>query len=256
MVVSRKSSALLLAAGLAILGTAGAANADISDIVFFIRAETPDGRFAEFEHRFDPQYYDPERGFYDWVLTAPVNMQALDGSIIAVINMAAETCNEDPEITLNFSVSAGAMSTVFTINSAVLGFGSAIVNPEARVTGSVNGTDLDDDGISIAPTGLTGLYSSHYNNPTVVGSGTTFRDLMLAGAVGVGSVAVSETYPLPSGSYVTVADTVDDMSAQFHFSLSGGDTATGTSFYRMQVPAPGALSLLGLAGLLVARRRR
>ena len=251
MVVSRRFTASLLAAGFASLAIGSAASADISDLVFYIRAQTSDGRFAEFEHRFDPQYFDPERGLYDWSLLAPVNMMAADGSVIATLNTANEICHEDPDVTLNFNVSAGSVDTTFTISSAILGF-SPISPAEGRASASVNATDLDDNGVFLMPAGTpgTGVYSSFYN------SGTTFANLLLAGASApFGSASASDAFP-PIG-FVPIGPTVTSINSQFHFSLSSGDVAGGTSLFRVQaIPAPGAVGLLGLAGLLVSRRRR
>jgi hypothetical protein len=254
MVVSRKFSAPLLAAGLLTLAAGSAANADISDLVFHIRAETPDGRFAEFEHRFDAQYYDPERGFYEWNLTAPVNLMDADGNHIATLNTATEICNEDPDITLNFSVASGVVSTTFTITSAHLGF-AAINNAEGRATASVNASDLSGDGVFMMPNGGS-TYTAHYNG--FVQAGTTFAPLLLAGAINPipGSTAsASEAFP-PIG-FVPIVPPVTDISSQFHFTLSPLDVAGGTSLFRVQpIPAPGAFALLGIAGLVAARRRR
>lgn len=253
MVVSRRSSAPLVAAGFVALAIGGVAKADISDLVFYIRAETADGRFAEFEHRFDPQYFDPVRGSYDWSLLAPVNMMAADGSVIAVLNTATETCHEDPDVTLNFNVASGAATTTFTINSALLGF-STIASAEGRASASVNATDLDDNGVALTPMGV-GSYTAFYNG-VAPATGTTFANLLLAGASApFGTASASDAFP-PVG-FSPIVPAVSNMSAQFHFSLSSNDVAAGTSFYRVQaIPAPGAVGLLGLAGLLVSRRRR
>jgi MYXO-CTERM domain-containing protein len=45
------------------------------------------------------------------------------------------------------------------------------------------------------------------------------------------------------------------MSARYRFSLTANDEASGTSSFEI-VPAPGAIALLGMGGLLAARRRR
>jgi MYXO-CTERM domain-containing protein len=57
--------------------------------------------------------------------------------------------------------------------------------------------------------------------------------------------------PIPSFEYAAAQES---MSIDMDFLLGGGDTFAITSTYVSQVPAPGAMALLGIAGL--ARRRR
>jgi hypothetical protein len=254
MVVPRKFSASLLAAGFVSLAVGGIASADISDIVFHIRAQTPDGRFAEFDHHFDPQYFDPIRGFYDWSLVAPISMMASDGTVIATLNTARETCDGDPDVTLNFNVAAGVMNTTFTINSALLGF-ATIASAQGRSSASVNATDLTGDGVTLAPIGGS-TYSSFYNG--FLNAGTTFVNLLPLGAfspIPGDTATASQNFPLVG--MVPIGPPITDISSQFHFTLTPFDVAGGTSVFHVEaIPAPGALSLLGLAGLIVSRRRR
>ena len=76
----------------------------------------------------------------------------------------------------------------------------------------------------------------------------TFLASLAAGAWGSNSISESL-------GFATIGN-VYDMSAQYAFGLTANDQASGTSVWVTQeIPAPGALALLGVAGL-VARRRR
>ncbi|MBY0313417.1 MAG: hypothetical protein K2W85_15225 [Phycisphaerales bacterium] len=162
----------------------------------------------------------------------------------------------DPIVTANFNVSSGPVNTTFTVNSAFLSF-PTIPGAVAKASAFIGVTDSATFG-DIGSVTLSGLqaggnaFSARYNNNT-----QTFVNLISGGTVGVGpggsAAFTGQNAAFPF--YETIPVAADDMQSQFRFSLSRFDRASGTSFFEI-VPAPGTAAVLGLGGLLAARRRR
>lgn len=239
------------AASIAALVLGATASADISPIVFTITAESSLGR-AEYTAAFDPTYWEEETQQYNWSLSSPVSLMSDTGALIAQLGTARVYCREDPQVDLNFSVFAGSVNTVFTITSPTLSFGT-IAESVGRTSAGFTISDLDGDGVSMDGWNGNSIYTSRYNG--AVPGGTTFHDSFL-GSFGTpipGDTATGDdTFP-----FTPIAGAVSDMSSRFRFTLTANDIASGTSVYEiLPVPAPSAVTLLGLGGILVARRRR
>jgi hypothetical protein len=246
------------AASIAVMVLGASASADISDIVFTIRAENANNpaEFAVYEAHLGDGYRDPTNGDYNWAVTQPIEMLSASGAPIARLMGASVFCRDDPQVDLNFSVFAGSVNTVFTITSPTLSFAS-ISQAVGRTSAGFTLSDLDGDGVSMNDWNGNSVYTSRYNG--AVPGGTTFHDAFV-GAFGTtdpgGSFSTSDNFP-GGGNYVPIVGAVADMSSRFRFTLSPNDIASGTSVYEIvPVPAPSAMTLLGLGGILVARRRR
>ncbi len=73
-----------------------------------------------------------------------------------------------------------------------------------------------------------------------------------AGSVGIGPESFGTPIPSMPGPAIT-----DTMQIKISFSLTAGDQASFTSvFTAVPIPAPAALALVGVAGLVGSRRRR
>jgi hypothetical protein len=156
---------------------------------------------------------------------------------------------------LSFNVLAGSVDTTFTITSALVSF--AAINPaEGRASASLTVTDLNGNGVTLTPgADQGGAYTSRYNG--LAPGGTLFHDFFstpLTTPIPGDSTTVAGDFP-GGGAFVPIAGSVVSISSRFSFTLSANDLASGTSVFRV-VPAPASLSLLGLGGLLGARRRR
>lgn len=246
------------AASIAALVLGASASADIDPVVFHIRAERTDNplEFAEYTAFFDPVYIDPTNGDYTWALTQPVNMFSQSGQMIAQLREADVFCRADPQVDLNFSVFAGDVNTTFTVTSPTLSFAS-IAQAVGRTSAGFSISDLDGDGVTMSGWNGNSIYTSRYNG--AVPGGTTFHDSFV-GAYGTpipgDTFSTSDDYP-GAGLYAPIVGSVSDMSSRFRFSLTANDIASGTSVYEiLPVPAPSAVTLFGLGGILVARRRR
>jgi hypothetical protein len=245
-----KSSSPLLAAGVVCVA-ASLANADISDIIFQVRAENALGT-AVFEHRFDLQYWNDETQTYEWNLLNPVMMLDEQGREIAQLTRGDVLCVGDPVVNLGFAVQAGVLNTTFTITSAHLSFGT-IATAAGRAAAGLSISDLTGDGVSLTQNGAP-IYTSQYNG--FVPSGTVFADLLGAGLsdpTAFGAANTSDEFP-GGGLYSAIGVPVSDISSRFRFALTAGDIASGTSSFEV-IPAPATLTLLSLGGILAIRRR-
>lgn len=238
-------------AGAVGLGLASPALADISDIVLRIEATNEMGTAVYEGFLSDGVFYDG--GEYIWESRTPIMMLNQSGQVIATFSNARVRCVEDPVVQLNFSVVAGSLDTTFTITSPLLSF-AALDPATGRATAGVSVTDTDGNGATMSTDGDPSLYTSRYNG--AVPGGTLFADLLdgPVTAPAFDSATDSESFP-GGGLFAPIAGPVSDMSARFRFELTANDEASGTSSYEI-IPAPGAVALIGLGGLLAGRRRR
>lgn len=164
---------------------------------------------------------------------------------------------EDPMVVANFNVAAGIVNTTFTVTSTLLSF-PTITNGQAIASAAISVTDSATFG-DVGQVSVVGLqpggnaFSARFNGNT-----DSFAHLIATGSQVIspgGTVAfVGQSASFPS--YDPVTGSVFDMQSQFNFTLSRFDRAAGTSTFEVVIPAPGALALLGLGGLVASRRRR
>lgn len=249
----------------ALLLSATVSAGTISDVIFRIEAENDQGAgFLEFNS--SELTYNPSTNQWTWT-TGQADILNGGGDPIAMLDGATLKLVSDPNpgnyyyIELGFAVAAGLSDTHFRVESAQLSFTE--IPPEllqgpmagGRATASLGATDADGDGVEFAATGSVGAgaYRGQYNG--FVPDGTTFAELVntfSAGPGGSGSAGQS----LPAGAgYATIAESVQDMSAQLDFMLTDNDAGSGTTTYRI-LPEPASGLALALLGLGVLRRRR
>jgi MYXO-CTERM domain-containing protein len=190
-------------------------------------------------------------GRWNWNSSAPIQIRSsTSGDVLATISTLSVGYIEDPVITLNYTVTASSVTTSFNITSGLLTFAPFV--GEARATMSSGISDSDGNGASVAGAHSGSLYRANLNG-TMPG-GTQFTTLGPSmSASGFGSNSFSGSTP---GVGFTPVGLISSMQASFAFDLSAFDQAAGTSTFVTQVPTPGALAVLGLAGLAAGRRRR
>lgn len=227
---------------------AGSASADISSVVFSITATLDNGNGPSYplEIELDPNGIDGN-GDYQWTLANPIDVNDGNGQNVFTLDGAGVTIFADPSVALNFNVIAGMQNTVFTVDSAVLGF-APLANAVGRATAAVSVTDLNGDGATFSPTG-TGAYGSYYN-----GGGTLFQELLPGAVVAAANSTATASDVFPAVGYQNIGTTLTDIQSDWNFTLSAGDLASGTSEFEV-IPAP-ASAVLGLAALAGLRRRR
>lgn len=120
--------------------------------------------------------------------------------------------------------------------------------------GSVAGSMIADaDGGTFSTLGTTPVWAASTNGASIANllnapvsvTASPFQ------AASIGSASFGEPIPSASGPNLST-----NLAITFTFRLGAGDSAAFTSVLVAQVPAPGAVALLGVAGLVARRRRR
>lgn len=195
--------------------------------------------------------WDPTTGTFTWGLDGPITIyDDATGTIeLAYLTDADLLYIEDPQVNLIFSVAAGGSATTFTVTSALLSF-PAVSPATGQASAGLTLTDTDGNGASLTANGPTGgAYLAQYNG--MVPTGTMFAEMLASFSASAFSTSTSSS----TTGFLPIGVPVTDMSAQFTFTLSANDLASGTSEWQV-IPAPGVIALLGIAGLIAPRRRR
>lgn len=183
---------------------------------------------------------------WNWKLTDKLTVRNPDNSLVFEVDHLEAWLDSDPQVLLNFGVTAGAIDTTFTISSATVNFG-ALLNPSASASAAVTLTDGNGNGAT-----FTGGYAGNtlsYTADTDLGNYAQLVPNVSAGSF------LSNT---SSGwTALPIVGSVTQMSSEFKFTVTKFDSASGTSNFTI-VPEPAGLlamasGLLGMAGLL--RRR-
>lgn len=247
----------VLAAALAL---ASSASASVSQVCFSLRATAMvDGAMqtATFEVDSGQMYYDEASQTYGWDLQSPFELRSQQGTVLAVLQSGNVLAIEDPVVSLNFSVQAGAFPTNFNVVSTLVSF-APINGATALANGTLVADDRNNNGVTVSPLGVfpgNAIYVAKYNNsglPFMDLDGTTFAGLFTAGPY---SNPVGFNVADGTGPFQPIPGAVSNIQSGFSFALTAGDIASGTSTFFV-TPAPGTLALLGLGGLVAARRRR
>lgn len=236
-------------AGAAMAMIAGAASAGLSNIVLDIHASFG-GQTAQFQV---PQSAGVWTGqTYNWHLTQPIAISTSTGVPLGMLTDAAIFVIQDPVVSVSFNIVSTAQNTAFTITAPVLSF-PAIGSAVGAASAGVSVTDLGGDGATLTPAG-SGAYVAQYNGALPGGSNfaTLINNPIVAGSFG--TTTVSHEFP-GAGTFAPIAASVADISAQWQFTLSPDDLASGTGVFTV-VPAPATAALMGLGALVVGRRRR
>jgi hypothetical protein len=201
-------------------------------------------------------------GVYYWQLSNDINITS-GGTTIGTLHaldpvtgLPATTLefHNDPEVHLNFAVTAGITDTIFQFTSSHVTF-PTISDPLGKSEVGMNVTDRNHDGATLSSiTGLAGTSQSYVNGlpppPHGGGSGALFADI-LAGPIVAGINGTMSQQDATNG-YLPIGVPASSMSAQLNFRLTARDLASGSSTFII-TPEPSGLLLLGLLGLL--RRR-
>jgi hypothetical protein len=245
----------LCVAGTGILSLgASVASASITDPYIFIRATNGSGMGTLSIPVADTT--PGPNGSFTFSLLAPVDI--MDGpNVIATVTQLNSTVRpmfgaQPHPITLSFTFLSGSSMTRFEVDSTLMTFDSDILDEAARATAGISITDSDDDGVSSMGNLPGGAhYTTRYNGQP----GTTFANLLAGPYMAGNGQSTTADDRSPGSGFTAIGGNVDDMSARWDFSLSASDQVGVTSSFFI-VPTPGAIALVGLAGLTMARRNR
>lgn len=245
--MSNKLCALVAAAGALALTTA--ASAQLSDPFITVRATNASGTGTFTVPLMDTM--PGPNGSTVYSLATPFDI--MDGpNVIASLTQLNSTVRplmglQPNTVTLSFTFFAGTSDTTFEVLSTVFSF-DPIEDEAGRATAGITVTDSDGNGAQ--STGAFG--GAHYRASY---DGNTFADL-LANAVNAGAGdSATDDDRSPLAGFTALGENADSMTAAWHFTLSANDQVGVTSSFFI-IPAPGALALLGVAGLTMARRNR
>jgi hypothetical protein len=245
----------LCVAGTGVLVVGAAASASITDPYIFIRATNGSGMGTLSIPIADTT--PGPNGSFTFSLLAPVDI--MDGpNVIATISQLNSSVRPTfgglpNTITLSFTFLSGTSTTRFEVDTTLLTFDNDILDEAARATAGISITDSDNDGVT-STGNLPG--GTHYNTRYNGQPGTTFANLLTGPfTAGNGQTMTADDRSPPGSGFTPIGGNVTDMSARWDFSLSQLDQVGVTSSFFI-IPAPGALALVGLAGLTMARRSR
>lgn len=176
----------------------------------------------------------------------------------------------DPQVNVQFSVVAGTTTTNFVI-TPTMGYPAELndlvsfptmAHATAQASAGISVTDRNGDGATATGGFGNFFYKALYNNAA---GPYTYADLLAGGVNG----AIGTIHADAGGSKTQWDETawmniynVSDISAQFAFSLTPGDSAAGTSTFKvLAAPEPGSVvamltGFVGLASFVNRRKRR
>jgi hypothetical protein len=247
-------------------GAALAGAGTISNTIFRIDATNGEGS-GHLEFYANELEYHAYNNKWEWSKGFTEIEDDITGEPIALLDQATLSITRDPtpsspyRIDLGFALHAGLSSTLFSIKSALLTFSTPLPpgmlqGPAAggKANASLGVTDENGNGAQLLADGPvgTGAYRARYNGWYPAGiSFVTLVNLVQAGPGSSGGA----TQNYPGGlSYVSIDTTVADMSAGLGFTLTPGDSGSGTTSYRI-MPEPAAFACLVVGVALFARRR-
>lgn len=197
---------------------------------------------------------------YQWVegqgiynLSAPVELRSADNTLLGTLTSLNCGWQSDPVLTLNFAVQAVG-ETNFFFDSGLLSF-PAVPDAVAFATAAVTLTTDAGGGT------FTGNFAGGKAYQATLNNGASVFANLDSTFSAPPDQSVIETERKPAVGFEVIGGPVSSMRAQWDFTLSDGDGASGTSRYELQaVPDANTLALAfaGAVPLLmgVARRRR
>lgn len=245
---------LRTAAAASIVAFAGSATADVVDLIIFEVVATNDVTGASQTRTYTVDASAGAGDTIEWTLPDQLDFAGIGGvasaSVLVTTNGESRGAIGGQSVVADFSVFASTQNASFQINSAAVSF-STIQAADALgfASAAVTLVDVLNDGAALTPAAGGGYQA-------LVNGGSVFSSLFPAGSpLSVPSGTGTLDFNADTGAFLPASVDVSSISASWNFSLSGFDSATGTSTFTI-IPAPASAAIFGFGGLAAARRRR
>lgn len=175
-------------------------------------------------------------------------LNATGDVVLSLTDIYAEY-ESNPGVVLGFNAVGGAANTVIAVDSAIVNFAPIVAEGNAQAFVNVVNAAGSPDAV-FSPTG-TGAHRA-------LADGANFASLLTSDTITSTVAAANDATPaFPTFIPVDGTNTTDNIQSQLRFTITQSDVAIVNTFYDLQeIPAPGAVALMGLAGLVAAKRRR
>ena len=171
------------------------------------------------------------------------------------------------EVLTSIVASLNVMNTSSTTQAYSIFFDDLIPlsGQNSFVGGSVGGMVIDLNGNGATLSSLTGKHSIYTGFVDATGydplTANIVGSLLTGESIEAGSFLAASFTPESFGNVPTIPGQTgpgikSNVGFGLEFTLSAGDTAGFTASFAARVPSPGAVGLLGIAGLFGTRRRR
>ena len=260
------------AAAIVLAATGSVASAQfVSDVIYTLTAENANGTDTRTIRMTSPGVQTVDGGF-TWtigdnpalqngmsfsngaVLDASsqfgISVGATDGSPFGSGNASAGSAPASlvTSVFTNFSGTAGASDTVFTISTAVVGVGT--INNMFSGSGGFALTDTTPAGGSATVSAGDPAFGADFIGYFFGGS--------LAGTLLTGPASTATSISGSDFVNGSEAGLISTLSLTYSVTVTADDQFGGNAFFAVTgvIPSPGVLGLAGLSGLVAARRRR
>lgn len=205
-------------------------------------------------------FTDPDMDIWFFNISAPVTIASGPNQIAQLVDLTVIAYrNTQPDLSItygidmSFRVNAGTLGdTSFTLTSPLLSFDAVMGSMTG--SGTRGGSDQNINGINLSPGLTNGFGLNHSYNGS-----TTFADYFNTTLTNGPTQSVGDAgNTTPVDTWFPIPVPVSSLQTTFGFTVSNGDTATGTSSFGINyVPTPGSAALTLLSGgFLLTRRRR
>ncbi len=178
---------------------------------------------------------------YRWSLPGPVTLLGSNGvTPLGVVRALEVTIRTDPSVALDFDVAADNALTTFNLTATPITFAplrrpSAFAHSTLKVRDANRNGSARATGLLTGPGGLSRIYVARYNGTSAWA--WFFSPLIVMSAGATSEAEEGRPMPPPGGAPGTawekIPGDVSRLDAQFAFTLTANDSASGASLFRL-----------------------